>query len=272
MGAATMNIPSELADNHLGRAELVMYLPPDWDMDNDEWAVKQISTIAHVAYDKNTWLGYGHILPSPEPYSADSRMKAMMLIDIQESDSTAFYCPMENENPVFFYQLIPIYPEELKYKLRYGIDALIEKMSNVSAIVDLHRENVCADWEDSDEIAIVGKEADLFSDESVGELCAVSRRIITEGSKVGYMRRILFDPESDLSANDSGWLLLAGDETPEYLSEPYNLGLYSLNTVCNIDPEIIPFLTEPFETVVVRRFGGKLQIVDSEENKFGFLN
>ena len=58
---------------------------------------------------------------------------------------------------------------------------------------------------------------------------------------------------------DSGWRFLAGDEPDEYLNDPVNLGVYSLNTVCNYDPDIIPLLRAPYGTAYYRDETGKFK-------------
>ena len=69
--------------------------------------------------------------------------------------------------------------------------------------------------------------------------CYATDRILVDGAKVGFMYRE--EPERD---DDSGWVFLAGDETQEYLDNQWNAGIYAVNTICNYDPEIIPFINE----------------------------
>ena len=64
---------------------------------------------------------------------------------------------------------------------------------------------------------------------------------IVDGAKVGYMYRE--QPDKSL---DSGWRFFAGDESQEYADNPDNFGIYKLNTVCNYDQTIIPFLDAPY--------------------------
>jgi hypothetical protein len=67
--------------------------------------------------------------------------------------------------------------------------------------------------------------------------CFATDRILIDGLKVGYMYR-----EESERDDDSGWVFLAGDESQEYLDDQWNLGIYSVNTICNYDPEIIPLI------------------------------
>ena len=70
--------------------------------------------------------------------------------------------------------------------------------------------------------------------------CLASDRITIDGMKVGYMYREA--PDKD---NDSGWRFFSGDETQEYADNPDNFAIYEVNTICNYDPAIIPFLDAP---------------------------
>lgn len=71
-----------------------------------------------------------------------------------------------------------------------------------------------------------------------GEGCIVSDKITKDGWKVGYMFRD--EPLSDKP--DSGWHFLKGDEDEEYMANAANHHIFALNTICNYDPDIIPYL------------------------------
>jgi hypothetical protein len=70
--------------------------------------------------------------------------------------------------------------------------------------------------------------------------CFASDRITVDGMKVGYMYRE--EPDREV---DSGWRFFSGDETQEYADDPDNFAIYELNTICNYDLAIIPFLDAP---------------------------
>jgi len=67
--------------------------------------------------------------------------------------------------------------------------------------------------------------------------CSATDKITVEGKDVGWMCRV--QPETE---SDSGWRFLAGDESNDYLDNPDNHGIYEVNTICNYDESIIPFL------------------------------
>ena len=70
--------------------------------------------------------------------------------------------------------------------------------------------------------------------------CFASDRITVDGSRIGYMYRE--NPDKDV---DSGWRFFAGDESQEYTDTPDNFEIYDVNTICNYDTAIIPFLNAP---------------------------
>ena len=51
---------------------------------------------------------------------------------------------------------------------------------------------------------------------------------------------------------DSGWRFFAGEESEAYLSDPSHSGVYSLNTICNYDPDLIPLLSAPYGSAFAR--------------------
>jgi hypothetical protein len=65
--------------------------------------------------------------------------------------------------------------------------------------------------------------------------------------KVGYMYR-----ERPDERFDSGWRFMSGDENREYADNADNWGIYEVNTICNYDPAIIPYLNAANGTAYVR--------------------
>ena len=91
--------------------------------------------------------------------------------------------------------------------------------------------------------------------------CFATDMIVVENMNVAYMYR----EEPDFE-KDSGWRFFAGNESPEYLSDPQNLGIYSLNTVANYDPDIVPLLNEPIGSEFERnQESGEFVEADAED-------
>ncbi len=64
-----------------------------------------------------------------------------------------------------------------------------------------------------------------------------TKRVAHERRKVCFMYR-----EDPAREDDSGWKFFCGDEPQEYVDDPENVGIYSVSTIAEIDPDIIPLL------------------------------
>ena len=81
--------------------------------------------------------------------------------------------------------------------------------------------------------------------------CIASNRITVDGMKVGYMYR----EESSLNFPDSGWRFFAGDESDIYADNPKNFNIFDLNTICNYDDSVMPFLGFPIGSSFIKEDG-----------------
>ncbi|WP_145025730.1 DUF2185 domain-containing protein [Paenibacillus sp. Y412MC10] len=99
-----------------------------------------------------------------------------------------------------------------------------------------------------------------YSSSTANEGCIASDRITVDGCKVGFMYR---EEVSGSPYPDSGWRFLAGDEDEEYMDNADNHAIYLVNTICNYDPDIIPFLHSPPGTAFIRNERGAL-VLDEE--------
>jgi hypothetical protein len=80
--------------------------------------------------------------------------------------------------------------------------------------------------------------------------CIASDRITVDGTRVGYMYR-----EQPMNDVDSGWHFFAGDEAKEYVDTAANFTVFDVNTICNYDQAIIPFLGSPSGSAFARISG-----------------
>lgn len=94
--------------------------------------------------------------------------------------------------------------------------------------------------------------------EGFGEGAIVSDKITKEGYKVGYFYR----DEPNPNYPDSGWRFWAGDEDEAYTDNPNNHHIFALNTIANYDPDIIPHLSLPVGSQLIRQSGGQFVLDD----------
>lgn len=67
--------------------------------------------------------------------------------------------------------------------------------------------------------------------------CFITRRAM-ENECIGYM----YHNEPTPNQPDSGWRFMYGDEDEEYLADVNNTTILALNTVCNLQPDILAFI------------------------------
>lgn len=81
-----------------------------------------------------------------------------------------------------------------------------------------------------------------------GEGCIVSDKITKDGYKVGYMVR-----ETPMDTNpDSGWRFMAGDEDEDYMNDADHHHVFAINTICNYDKDILPYLHAEIGSAFIR--------------------
>ena len=146
MGAHRMNVPQELAEHRLERAELAIALPPDWKLEqealSDEnwyWPVRLLKILARLPISTDSWLAWGHTVDNQEPFADGTQLSASILISPQRVEEEGFVCTLPGGEEVNFYQVIPLYDDELQYKLSHNADALLERMEGLSFVVSPDR-------------------------------------------------------------------------------------------------------------------------------------
>ena len=142
MGAHRMNVPKELAEYKLERAELAIALPPDWKLDKDSmqeqrwyWPVGLLKVLARLPISNDTWLGFGHTMDKQSPFAEDTKLTAAILTGPQGVEEGGEVCILPGGEEVNFYQVLPLYREEMEYKLEHDADALLERLAAVSFVV-----------------------------------------------------------------------------------------------------------------------------------------
>ncbi len=145
MGAYEMNVPLEITEYNLKRAELVIYLPATWQVNNSEekwyWPLRWLKSLARLPLENNTWIGCFHTIPAGNSFSEDTELNGIILTDPQMVSSESFECKLDDDNLVNFYQVFPLYENEMNHKLEYGAESLFSLMPNVSPVIDLKRMN-----------------------------------------------------------------------------------------------------------------------------------
>ena len=148
MGAHRMNVPEELVEYKLERAELAIALPADWKLDQESmkdekwyWPIRLLKSLARLPINCDSWLGHGHTVENREPFADNTKLCTATLIGPQDTEDGSEVCTLPGGEEVNFYQVIPLYADELDYKLEHDVDDLLNKMRGISFVVNPTRQN-----------------------------------------------------------------------------------------------------------------------------------
>ncbi len=148
MGAHRMNVPEKLAEYKLERAELAIALPKDWklkyeDLRNERWywPIHLLKALARLPIASDTWLGFGHTMDHEEDFAENTKLCAAILTGPQDTEDGSEVCTLPGGEEVNFYQVIPLYRDELEYKLAHNAEALLDKMDGISFVVEPDRQD-----------------------------------------------------------------------------------------------------------------------------------
>ena len=85
MGAYKMNIPDGLKEYRLERAELMVTLPSDWEVNNNAeewyWPLRWLKILARFPLEENTWLGWGHTIPKGESFAENTDLSGISIFE-----------------------------------------------------------------------------------------------------------------------------------------------------------------------------------------------
>lgn len=203
-------------------------------MKNNKWCLEDAQKIADEFPDS-------FYKPSKEVISKLKRGKVVKLIFNFESDNP--YYPSAERMWVgitkvnkkgFVGQLASIpcfikglgYGDTIKFESRHIID--IEQEHPVISVVEKHE-----------------------------DFCVVTKNIVCDGEKVGFLLRDKNDQE-----HDSGWFITAGNETDEYMANDDNLTYATLSDVLKVDSSIVSLLESEYGSAFFRDEDGNFAELD----------
>ncbi len=133
MGAHKMNVPKELEKGRWERAELLINLPPYWQMDklDDErwyWPFRTLKSIARLPINENSWVAWGHTisLGAGETYAVNTELCGALLISPGDFPTGSASTVLPSGDTVTFYQLVTLYAEEIDFKINNGAPKLLD--------------------------------------------------------------------------------------------------------------------------------------------------
>ena len=159
MSDVAMNTPTDARDYE--RLELMICLPEDWPVSEQDfeseayyWPVRWLKRLARFPHEFDTWLSYGHTVPNgdpPQPLAANNQFTGWLVAPPKLAPDPFSCLEIEDESPIHFAAIVPLYQQEMQLKLEVGMEVLLERMAgqHLSELVDVDRPNVAglaSDW------------------------------------------------------------------------------------------------------------------------------
>lgn len=233
MGAYAMNTPDLETP---ARAELVIRVPSHWNLNSnqekDYWPIRWLKNLARQPLHQNSHLASGHTLTT---YTlADTDFEGLLLLEVDTDEHEIACVNVSGDKTVFFYQLVPLYREELQYKLDAGLMALMQRLEEANIpyppIVDSHRPNVCTDYRPKDGTLRVFDGVFWTFDEQIYETLSEFYEALYEHNSELDNPLLQFDPlqslydTSHLYVTYETWLEFCDDlHEHEFLQNPHRL-------------------------------------------------
>ena len=147
MGAHRMNVPRELKNRQLDYAELLITLPSDWNLNSEDerwyWPIRWLKVLARLPIEQDSWLGFGHTVPGRSVFADNTNLCGFLITYPYHFGVSASVCRVSNKKSVRFYQIIPVYQDEINYKLEHGVVALEDLFPDeYFKVIDINRRSV----------------------------------------------------------------------------------------------------------------------------------
>lgn len=134
--------------------ELMIMLLPNWkiseeDFQNEKWywPIRTLKFLARFPHKYESWFGYGHTIPNgnpAEPYAKNTLLNGAILLPPVSVPREFLNLEINKDKSIEFNCIVPLYEEEMNFKLDQGSDALLDKFDKygISDIIDIKRKNV----------------------------------------------------------------------------------------------------------------------------------
>ena len=153
MSFLPMNTPEGAEDCKY--AELMICLPENWSVSQEAfkdeknyWPIRLLKYMARFPHEYETWLGFAHTIPNGNPagpLTDGTKLNGVMLLPPILVDGQFISLKVDEERTIGFYAIVPLYEEEMNYKLKYGYEGLLDKFDEfgLNEIIDINRKNTC---------------------------------------------------------------------------------------------------------------------------------
>ena len=132
-----MDVPDGPRRAQRERAELMIMLPPDWQLSSKNlhseqgyWPIVWLSMLADYAQSRDNWIAIGNLFPNGNPMTpiADTPFSGVTILPPLVSHSHEFGTYRSKDgNRINIYCLMPLYAGEIELLNREGLEALLAR-------------------------------------------------------------------------------------------------------------------------------------------------
>jgi hypothetical protein len=152
MAEKPMSVPEGLEDARF--AELVLAVPDGWRLEQEAfedesnyWPIRLLKFLARVPHEFDTFLWYGHTVPNgdpAEPYAPNTELCCAFIAPPVLGPDQFPRLELADGRTVGFYAVVPLYADEMQFKLDKGGDALVDRLdkAGVTELIDPERPSV----------------------------------------------------------------------------------------------------------------------------------
>ncbi len=154
MSDLDMSMPKGLED--LALAEVCLCLPREWPLGMDEfgwrepgyfWPLALLKNAAKYPHINQTWFSWGHTIGNverPEPLGSGTHFTGVMLLNPATFPEGADTLKTDDGRTIHYLALIPVFEQEMRFKQKFGSDALEEKLieADITELLDPKRLSV----------------------------------------------------------------------------------------------------------------------------------
>lgn len=152
MSDLPMNAPAEGVGDEYQYAELIMHLPPHWEISTPNaqveewfWPFEWLRKLAYYPHLNNSWLGGATAVVSPAeeppPLASNTKLSCFLLLSDFENCSPII---LNNGKTIRLYTVIPIHTSERDLEKTHGISELVKRFHDAgfTAVLDIDRPSV----------------------------------------------------------------------------------------------------------------------------------
>lgn len=145
LGMGERKMYNQNNENFSSYAELMISLPPNWNLDDDSynWALDELIHLAYIPFTFYFSYEWGHLENNLEPFNYETNLSAVSILYPEMKEENSGVLKLENRNLQFF-QIVPLYDEEYTFALKNGMKnlLLLDTKKNINFVIDMKREKV----------------------------------------------------------------------------------------------------------------------------------